>query len=78
MFSKPQILSDCEPHRDFIKETDCGLIFKSNDAKDLAQKIEILINSPEKRSYFASNGKKAISEKYNLNNFKKNLLNAHQ
>jgi len=77
-FGKPMIVSDCKPQIDFINEAACGLVFRSNDIEDLKEKIEYLINNPEKCIEFGNNGKKSVEEKYNAEAFKEKLLEVYK
>ncbi len=66
LFGKPLIVSDCAPQVEIVETENCGLVFKSNDALDLAAKIEFLYNHPQESIGMGMNGKKAVVEKYNL------------
>jgi len=65
------LVSDAKPMSRIVRETNCGLVFKSNDYKDFAEKIIELSGFKEN---FGINGKKAVVEKYNWNNDSKELL----
>lgn len=77
LFERPVIVSDCKPQVSIIKKYDCGLVFKSGDADDLASKIEFLINHPEQSMVMGKNGKIAVINEYNIENYKLNLLNMY-
>jgi glycosyltransferase involved in cell wall biosynthesis len=77
LYEKPQIVSSCKSHKAFIEENNCGVIFRSEDSKDLAEKIEYLMDNPDKCKEFGKNGKKAVEDKYNTEVFKKNLLDLY-
>ncbi|HOP04317.1 MAG TPA: glycosyltransferase family 4 protein [Tenuifilaceae bacterium] len=66
LFSKPLIVSDCIPQIEIVENSKCGLVFKSNDANDLAEKVMLLQQNPELRSEMGENGRKAVLEKYNV------------
>jgi len=66
LFSKPLIVSDCIPQIEIVEGSTCGIVFKSNDANNLAEKITILHQNPELRSEMGENGKKAVINKYDL------------
>ncbi|MFW5720749.1 MAG: glycosyltransferase family 4 protein [Bacteroidota bacterium] len=77
IFERPLIVSDCKPQTKIVNEEQCGLVFKSEDAGDLAQKIIILYQNKDMRIQMGENGKKAVEEKYNTKNFGKNLVNLY-
>jgi glycosyltransferase involved in cell wall biosynthesis len=66
LFSKPVIVSDNKPQVEVIEENNSGLVFKSNDAHDLAEKISYMINNPEIRKQMGENGRNAVLTKYNM------------
>jgi glycosyltransferase involved in cell wall biosynthesis len=74
LFAKPLIVSDCIPQIEIIEGSNCGLVFKSNNANDLAEKVMLLHQNPELRSEMGENGRKAVVEKYNLDYFGRNLV----
>ena len=61
---KPVLVSHCAPLKRIIKETKSGMVFKANDFKDMAKKIEILYDSENLKTY-GVNGYNAVIEKYN-------------
>ncbi|MDZ7764218.1 MAG: glycosyltransferase [Melioribacteraceae bacterium] len=65
LFGKPLIVSNCKPQEILVKENNCGLAFRSEDA-ELSQKIIELLNDVDKRELMGNNGEKAVHEKYNL------------
>lgn len=62
---KPMIVSDCKPQKKIVEETSCGLIYKYNDTKELADCMIKLLKDEKLRNTFASNSKKAAIKKYN-------------
>jgi glycosyltransferase involved in cell wall biosynthesis len=74
LFGKPIIVSDCEPQVRIVSTDGSGLIFRSEDAEDLASKILYLKNNPEIARQMGENGKRAVLTKYNLNEGSKDLL----
>ena len=77
LFERPLIVSDCKPQQKIILEEECGLVFKSNDSEDLAEKICLLYNNEKLRKEMGINGKKAIENKYNIQFAGKNLVNLY-
>ena len=74
LFERPLIVSDCKPQEKIINEENCGLVFKSSDSSDLAEKIINLYQDKARREEMGKNGKKAVEEKYNTNYFSTNLI----
>lgn len=68
--NKPIIASNCAPIERIINETNSGIIFKSGNADDLAQKIVQLAS----KSVKVSNAKHWVEEKYCWNNDSKVLV----
>jgi len=77
LFERPLIVSDCKPQAKIVIEKQCGLVFKSEDADDLAQKVITLYQNKEMRIKMGENGKKAVEATYNTKNFGKNLVNLY-
>lgn len=73
--AKPILSSDAKPLKRIIEETKAGLWFESNNPKDFAKKVDELKNSTVD---YGGNGKKAVEEKYNWENDKRELLNLYQ
>lgn len=67
LFSKPLIVSNCAPQIEIVEGSNCGRVFESNNAADLAAQIKYLYSNPEECIEMGENGKKAVVEKYNLN-----------
>jgi glycosyltransferase involved in cell wall biosynthesis len=75
---KPLLVSDCKPLKDIIEKYNCGLVFKADDTTDLANKIEYLLNNPDKCEEYGKNGRKAVMEKYNVKMLGMNLLASYR
>lgn len=60
----PVIASDLEPFKEIINDQN-GIMFKSKDSYDLAQKIDYAINNPQEMINKSENAYKLISEEYN-------------
>jgi glycosyltransferase involved in cell wall biosynthesis len=76
-FAKPVVASDCRPIERVIKETDCGITFKSGDAGDLVLALRHVLNDPA-RVKKGQNGKRAVEQKYNWDVDKNMLMAAIQ
>lgn len=77
-FSKPLIVSNCKPQIEVIEEANCGLVFESDNAHDLAQKIEQLYNNRDLCSKLGENGKRMVINKYNTTYFGKRLVDNYR
>jgi len=73
-FSKPLLVSDCEPQKRLVESTQCGLAYKYDDSEELAKRILWMIDHPEETLKMGENGRKAIVEKYNTEIFGKEIL----
>lgn len=76
LLKKPVLASNCKPIERIISESQCGLIFKSNDAIDLAQKVIELFNHSDIHA-FGQNGYSSVMAKYNWNKTSKNLIDLY-
>jgi glycosyltransferase involved in cell wall biosynthesis len=74
LFAKPLIVSNCIPQARLTKEQECGVVFRSEDPIDLADKIIDLYNSEDLRKRMGENGRKAVLEKYNTERGRKDLV----
>lgn len=63
-FRKPVLVSDCRPMKRLVEETGCGLVFRSQDAEDLAEKV-LMLRNPALRAEMGARGRKAVEERYN-------------
>jgi glycosyltransferase involved in cell wall biosynthesis len=69
LFSKPIIVSNCTPQKQIATETNCGLVFESENAVDLKEKILVLYNDENLGISMGQNGNRAVLEKYNTKHF---------
>ena len=77
-FEKPIIATNCDPLVRIIKQTDSGLIYESNNASELTEKIIELWKTPQKREAFGENGKKAVFEIYNWEKTSRQLIDLYR
>ncbi|MGQ9542460.1 MAG: glycosyltransferase family 4 protein [Armatimonadota bacterium] len=63
-FRKPVVVSDCRPMKRLAEETGCGLVFRSQDAEDLAEKV-LMLRNPTLRAEMGARGRKAVEDRYN-------------
>jgi len=75
---KPVIVSDCTAQKNIVQETNCGLIHKAGNEKELAENILHFYKNYELRKQMGANGKKAVIEKYNWENTSKNLIELYE
>jgi len=78
LFGKPLIVSNCTPQAQVVAEGECGLVFESDNAHDLAQKIEQLYNNRDLCSKLGDNGKRMVINKYNTTYFGNRLFDNYQ
>ena len=69
LLRKPVIVSNSISQARIIQEANCGLIFESENAKDLSQKILELYNNENLRNEMGANGQMKVLEKYNTEHF---------
>lgn len=63
-FRKPVLVSDCRPMKRLVEEVGCGLVFRSQSAEDLAEKV-LILRDPALRAEMGERGRKAVEERYN-------------
>ncbi|MFC1650120.1 glycosyltransferase family 4 protein [Candidatus Latescibacterota bacterium] len=63
---------------EFIKATGGGIIYEPNDSENLAQAFESLLTDPDKVHVLSELGRKAVSEKYSIDNMAKNMINVYE
>lgn len=59
------IASDLDAIRDIVDD-DSGLLAKPEDARDLAEKIQLLLDDQKKRERLSANGRKRVMEMFDL------------
>jgi glycosyltransferase involved in cell wall biosynthesis len=74
----PFVASNIELWKSIAEENNCGLIADPYNPQDIADKVNALLNNPQKAKEMGENGKKAILEKYNWNIEFDFLLKAYQ
>ncbi len=78
LLEKPIVATNCNPIERIINETECGLIYESNDSNGLVECITKLYKDSKLRKEFGLNGKKAVIEKYNWEDTSKNLIKLYE
>jgi phosphatidylinositol alpha-1,6-mannosyltransferase len=61
---KPVVLSDIPGVREVIEDGNQGLLTRPTDPKDLAQKVNTLIDDPELRTKMGKRGRKRVMENF--------------
>lgn len=72
---KPVIVSDVVPMKRIVYRNQCGLVYRSGDAKSLAEKISELCDRSH-REALGKNGMRAVREEYNWNRDSAVMLNS--
>ncbi len=78
LFGKPLLVSDCVPQVRIVDTDRSGLVFRSGDAGELAEKILFLKNNPEEARHMGENGRQAVLKKYNLVEGSKELIDLYE
>jgi len=73
MFSKLCLSSDTTGTALLMKNMESGLIFKNEDATDLAKKMTYAINNRLECKKMAEDGKKIYQDHFSMNNFEKSI-----
>jgi len=75
-YGLPVICSRCDgTERDLVDEGVNGLFFQEGDAVDLASKIELLLNDPERSRQMGENSLALIDQKINLETVAQGFMN---
>lgn len=65
---------ECAEYRQLVEEYNCGFNCNNGDAKDLAEKIKILIQNEDLRKQQGSNARKLAEEKFDRENSYKEII----
>jgi glycosyltransferase involved in cell wall biosynthesis len=75
----PLIATDMGGNRDIINpETNCGLLVRYDDAKDLAEAISKVMNDSELQKTLRENAKKAVRDRFSLESMVMGAYNLYQ
>jgi len=77
LLKRPIISSDCKPLERIIKKEECGLVYKSNDENQLAEKVIELLSNDEMQNKMGLKGYDAVIKTYNWKAASKNLINIY-
>jgi len=73
---KPLVVSDCEPQKRLVEETNCGLVYSTRE--EFREALIRLINDSELRKTLGESGYKAIISSYNLEKAERNLADFYK
>ena len=63
---------------EFISATGGGVIYEPNDGENLAKALESLLNNPDRARTLGTQGRKAVLEKYSMDNMAKNIIKVYE
>ena len=69
----PIIAPDVGGFKEILDENNCGLIYSPGNLKEAEEKLLMLIDDNKLRKELGENGKLAIEQRYNSNNFIKQI-----
>jgi len=78
LFGKPVIVSDCIPQKDLIQKYKCGLVFESENTKDLKEKILFMFNSKADYKRFSDNARSLVLNEKNQKIYGRKLVRFYQ
>ncbi|MGB3463763.1 MAG: glycosyltransferase family 4 protein [Cyclobacteriaceae bacterium] len=78
LLKKPVLSSNCDPLTRIIEDTNCGVIYQSDDENDLADKVLTLYANDSMRSDMGEKGKSAVESTYNWENTAENLIELYK
>ena len=62
-FAKPVVVSNCAPLARIVADAQCGRVFRSGDADDLAKEVLALLDDPD-REAIGTKGSRAVVERF--------------
>jgi glycosyltransferase involved in cell wall biosynthesis len=78
LLKKPVIVSDCDPLVRIVKESGCGLVYRSNKPDELAECLNTLYLNRSMRENMGKMGYNAVMEKYNWEIGQKSLVKLYR
>lgn len=78
IMAKPVIATDCNPIKRIVESENCGVIYKSEDSSDFAEKLIKLMNNASLLNEMGQRGKTAVEQKYNWNSASKKLIDLYR
>ena len=73
----PCVVSNCKPLERIVKETDCGLVYTSGVAAELAERVNKLLENRDLRLELGQKGARAVKIKYNWDATSKGLIDVY-
>ena len=77
-YERPALVSDLSPLKEVITNNENGFVFKSEDANDLTEKINIILSDKGNLERVSENGKLLINEKFSWDQIGKLTKQAYQ
>lgn len=74
--AKPLLVSNCVPQQNLVEENECGLVYANKE--ECLDQIKQLVKQPELRTKMGENGRNALYEKYNTENYTSYFLKVYQ
>ena len=74
MHSVPCIVTDAAGTAEFITHGENGLVFKSEDAADLSEKISWFVRNSDKLKSIGKNARKIYDDYFRMDSFEANLM----
>lgn len=75
---KPVLASDCTPIKRIVEDSKCGLIYKFDNIREIASKIQQIMNDKEMYNKMSVNGITSVKNKYNWEFDKNRLLSIYR
>jgi len=63
---------------ELVEATGGGIIYEPNDGETLAKALASLLNKPDRVRTLGAQGRKAVLEKYSMNNMAKNIIKVYE
>jgi len=77
-YGKPVLTSDIAAMKEIVKEDQTGFLFKSGDAKSLAQQLIRLLGDPAFRERVGNNGRELMLKEYDWNDIGKTTADLYR
>ena len=77
-YLRPALVSDLPPLKDVIIDNKTGFIFKSEDAYDLAEKLNFILSDKESLDRVQTNGARLVNEKFGWDEIGRLTKDAYQ
>lgn len=78
LLEKPVVSTNCDPLERILKASKAGLIYTSDNEKELARQVIHIYKNPEEAKEMGKNGIKAVKKIYNWKNTAKNLIQLYK